>query len=988
MDDDAQASNEGAALPAPRYCTICGGVFAESGDDRCPRCGARWTPRTFADVASLATLLTELRSLHEDGLIDEASYRAARTLYERRLLSVRPSVDDAVPVRRGPSRTSVGGLLRRALDPRGEAEREAPSPRMPSPPVRPPRPTLGEWAATRQADILLYLGAFILSIAALIFVSYQGDTVTSGVRVGVLVLYTLAFLGLGLLLPRWDRVREAGPVFLALGAILVPVCFVAVRVQLLDDSTVPEDVLWLTGASATGALYLLLAARGFGRLYALPGALALLVAWGALGAVVDLPEEWFGTWFAGLAAVLLVVVEVRSPPGREWIERGGAVVAGLGLLLAHAFAAGSEGSAIALPGAYLLVTAAVVYSVTQRTRPETLVLMPPLIGMTLLTAWWAALGLEPRWWCVFIAGATLGYLLIAEWDRPRTDRWRTAAAIAAALALVAAFGFADHGWQRPVAAGLLLAGAGWSAHRGRTAETLTLPVLGALTAIAVLEAAEIDPVWWSYPALAAAMLILLARPWWQRQERLRAIGWPYLLLVAVAVPLGFTRLYADEPAHGVAGFVVAALIVLAAALETRGALSRLMLRRETERSSTIERQMLARASGLLLYAAAGYLNARLGLVDSERAWVYAAIGSAMWLGLAVFGGARRELFGILAPGGVLAMIVAGTLAWNDRAVAAAVLALAAAAPLPALRSTRRPLLWVVAATFGTAALIAAWEWRDLDRSLLPLALAAIAATLMAVLTPTRTYSLNERGWSVTLLTWGPWLSAVAVAGALLAQRESGLAPGEALPRTREWAVFAIAVAAAALSVVLEGVRIGRKGVAVAGTSGIMLAGLLAIAIAQPENVQAYTLPAGLYLIASGFLWRRSPALIPPHLFSHEALMIAGMLVLLLPAAEQSFAPDGGRFGLELIGAGLVLLAAGLTLSARWLVVGGVISLTAVAVRWLIGESAVPYWLTLGLAGMALLGFGMLLLLERDRWDRARERLGRWWQGGSTPMPSP
>jgi hypothetical protein len=38
----------------------------------------------------------------------------------------------------------------------------------------------------------------------------------------------------------------------------------------------------------------------------------------------------------------------------------------------------------------------------------------------------------------------------------------------------------------------------------------------------------------------------------------------------------------------------------------------------------------------------------------------------------------------------------------------------------------------------------------------------------------------------------------------------------------------------------------------------------------------------------------------------------------------------------------------------------------------------PYWLTLGLVGTALLGVGMLLLLQRERWERARSRIARWW----------
>ena len=39
---------------------------------------------------------------------------------------------------------------------------------------------------------------------------------------------------------------------------------------------------------------------------------------------------------------------------------------------------------------------------------------------------------------------------------------------------------------------------------------------------------------------------------------------------------------------------------------------------------------------------------------------------------------------------------------------------------------------------------------------------------------------------------------------------------------------------------------------------------------------------------------------------------------------------------------------------------------------------IPYWLTLGLAGLLLLGGGVLLLSQRERWERVRSRASRWW----------
>ena len=39
----------------------------------------------------------------------------------------------------------------------------------------------------------------------------------------------------------------------------------------------------------------------------------------------------------------------------------------------------------------------------------------------------------------------------------------------------------------------------------------------------------------------------------------------------------------------------------------------------------------------------------------------------------------------------------------------------------------------------------------------------------------------------------------------------------------------------------------------------------------------------------------------------------------------------------------------------------------------------PYWLLLGVAGTGLIGFGLLVLLERERWDRFRRAVAEWWK---------
>jgi hypothetical protein len=75
----------------------------------------------------------------------------------------------------------------------------------------------------------------------------------------------------------------------------------------------------------------------------------------------------------------------------------------------------------------------------------------------------------------------------------------------------------------------------------------------------------------------------------------------------------------------------------------------------------------------------------------------------------------------------------------------------------------------------------------------------------------------------------------------------------------------------------------------------------------------------------------------------------------------------------------LFLALAFTLGARWLAVSGVLTLSGVAIRALyVSRDAVPYWLMLGIAGLILLAVGVVLLLEREWWDRSRQRVMDWW----------
>ncbi len=164
-----------------RYCGRCGEIFDGSATT-CPECGGGWPEELPRDlIAVYALLLTEIHNLRRNGAISEATFAQMRRVYEERLLAVRPAR------RRAPDPEPVAPLANvvpvpdAAVVPVSDvpAPPVAPAP----PPFRPPRPAappkppghvrldLRNWAARRQADLVLYMGAFLLSISALIFVS-------------------------------------------------------------------------------------------------------------------------------------------------------------------------------------------------------------------------------------------------------------------------------------------------------------------------------------------------------------------------------------------------------------------------------------------------------------------------------------------------------------------------------------------------------------------------------------------------------------------------------------------------------------------------------------------------------------------------------------------------------------------------------------------------------------------------------------------------
>jgi hypothetical protein len=704
--------------------------------------------------------------------------------------------------------------------------------------------------------------------------------------------------------------------------------------------------------------------------------------------VADLQVQWYGSFAAVGAAGYLLLAHFDE----RWRARGWALAAGaagaFAILWAHAFA----GSLVQddawrglLPLAYGIVLPQAIATYLRWRWPAPLALIPALTAALGASLLWATIDMRPEWLSVWWAAAALGYLAVAGYDPARRDRWRIAAAAVAGVALILAHIGAlapdASPWQLPAAYGLAFIGASYDAIRRRDESVLLPWIVASMLGASTLWASDVAPEWWPYPALAVAALMAVSSQAWRGHRVLGPLGWPYLLALTLVPVLAFVPVYLDLPEHGMAMQGAAAAITLAAALYSRGALARLVTGTARESYTTFERHSLARVSSALLYGAAAFLNGWLELDRPDTAWVYAGMAVAAWVGLAAGGRFIRDLFAVLLPAGVAAAVIAASITWTEWGMTTLVLAIGTAGPVLAFATLRRWSLLAVAAVFGAAGLATAWQWRELDDATLPLAYATAATLLWGALTPIRRYTVvdRERDRVILGLSWLPWILAGSLAYALLSNAIEPDAPMADIVSLREWAVMASVLAAASLAVTLEGLRLGSRTVWVPGTAGLLAALLAAIAIPQPENIQAYTIPVALYLIGLGFAVGRSGMLIGPHISRDEALIIAGILWLVVPPGIQGLAADEATYGFELIGMGLALLAIGLAVHSRWFVPGGVVTLSATALRWVTGGFIdVPYWLMLGAVGTALLAVGLLLLMQRERWDRFRLRVARWW----------
>jgi hypothetical protein len=968
--------------------------------DFCPACGIPRSPAGLADSAeSIAALLYTMEKWRADGLINETSFARLQYHYQRRLATLSQSNPVPSPISETPATLATHPALSTTIP-------EGIQPRQSMPP--PPSFAISEWAARRQADVLLYVGAFLLVVSALIFVTGRGEDFPGILQVALLATYTAGFIVAGLRFRHWQRIREAGPIFLAIGALITPLNFVLLHTAVLSDQDISGAWIWFGGSSYSAIFYGALVARRLSRLYAIPAASALFSAWGSLAVALDLPGGWWSAWWMAFVLVAVAAIELT----RNWrpvVVLPVVAIATLSTLFAHfaaALALHGFDQHWQLPATYALLLAAVLVSHRTIRLPWTLIAGTVLATITAVTVLWSS-QLDPQW---FTAPPLIAALL-AIFTRPFWSElsarlshcaWLLAAGMALSPLLLLPHhlgGNAIGGTAAFFGIAAVLAALAWRnqsdgiltpnwSDRSPTPEIerigfawLSWPVL--LVAFAFAQRAlEVDrsDTGWVFAALAfvASLTMIVLAPRWSNS--LPAIIPPLLLATAVSI----------QPDGRLAGHNTTLFALPVAQL----LIGLVLLRRWT----------LAVISVVLAFAALAFLWDWQDWPLWRLSVLYSVVGLQLFAGLTPL---RRYR---LLSGNDERTVAVQLLSWVTPVVAILTAALAVflrvdETTIEAATTVEYRTLVLIVLQLVPMFVFECWRFRRWEPSLI--ALAVIVACLAAVwpifdwpywtlavtyslaglaaftaLTPWIQYRADDsQSRSILILSWaGVVIGPLVALGALGNPLETLDANAATLV---EFRTLTALILLASVPVTFDAYRLGVRWAYLPASTLVMVSVELAIGTQEPGNVQAHTIPAAIYLAAVG-LTARSTQPLSPNLGWHEVLQLVGSALLIIPQIEQGFGPGSARWGIILLVESAALLAVALALSARWLGVSAVLTISGVAIRFLWERHAVvPYWLMLAVAGLLLLGIGIAVLLQRDWWDRNRARLQDWWERTAT-----
>ena len=434
-------------------CLSCGAPIPAQAD-ACPVCRSPIFLTPARQLVGLGYTLNRIDELVADGTLDPASAGRTRSRLAAELDRIRGQVP-APPTVAGPLPGSRAAGRRAPRPARfGTRQRAQPAADRPAGADR--------VLMTQTPSLLLYIGAFLIVVSALILVNVSGRQISDAAKLALMLGGTAAFLVAGLVCHRSPRVVPAGRTFLAVGALLIPIDVVATYALFLRASPLTRPELWLGGSLVASLLYATLARRGFGDVYARGCFVATLSATLALSEALKLSEARSVNAVLVLAIAHLVFAR-RVPATSPWrqladpLPRPAELLAILALAGgAFVAAIGGAGTADRIDAVLTVALGTAFFGIERELRSERLAALAG-IGVTVLAAVRVS---DPQPWVYAVAllGLAFAYGPGAERLLPlpaaRTDETRS---IGYGWLLLAFLVAAD---RVPPAAGALVFGGG------------------------------------------------------------------------------------------------------------------------------------------------------------------------------------------------------------------------------------------------------------------------------------------------------------------------------------------------------------------------------------------------------------------------------------------------------------------------------------------------------------------------------------------------
>jgi len=299
-----RAASPSVAAADVVYCYSCG--RANASDARtCANCRALLTLTESAQVFGRSYVLNHLAELVASGTLDEASAARVRGALLANA-SASPSRAQAAPAPSSAPSGEVAAYVTKIAEPAPLDLKPEPAPKD----VEPAGP--GLFSPERAPSLLLYVGAFLIVVSALIFVNVSGEQISNTVKLVLMLAGTVAFVVAGLVCHRMPRVLEAGRTFLLIGALITPLDFAAYYVLIVRASPLTTPEMWILGSLVSAVLYAVLALTAFGRIYAYLFFVATLSALAGIGVRLDARDGWAFVPFV-LFAIALELADHVGP---------------------------------------------------------------------------------------------------------------------------------------------------------------------------------------------------------------------------------------------------------------------------------------------------------------------------------------------------------------------------------------------------------------------------------------------------------------------------------------------------------------------------------------------------------------------------------------------------------------------------------------------------------------------------------------------------